>query len=119
MHCAACERWTSLQRRARSFLVANNTRFLILPQGTGRRCLASRVLGLRLLLLARDWLALHGHALLLAETLVDSARFQGTCNCAANWIHLGPIQGRSELETRYERAVPVKNGYIKPLCTDW
>ena len=38
LHCAARERWigwSSLQRRARLFLVVGNTRFLILPQASG------------------------------------------------------------------------------------
>ena len=78
LHCAARDRWigwTSLQRRTRLFLVANNTRYLLLPGFAGTPRLASRVLGRSLRRLARDWQALHGHALLLAETFVDPARF--------------------------------------------
>ena len=70
LHCAARDRWigwSSLQRRQRLFLVANNSRYVVLPDGAGVKNLASRVLGLSLRRLAGDWLARHGHALLLAS----------------------------------------------------
>ena len=63
LHCAARDRWigwSSLQRRQRLFLVANNSRYLLLPAASGVPNLASRVLGLSLSRLRADWLALHG-----------------------------------------------------------
>ena len=75
LHCAARDRWigwSSLQRRQRLFPVAHQSRFLLLPG---------------------DWLALHGHAVLLAETFVDPARFAGTCCRAANWTEIGVTAG--------------------------
>ena len=89
LHCAARDRWigwSSLQRRQRLFLVANNSRYLLLPAASGVPNLASRVLGLSLRRLRADWLALHGHDLLLAETFVDPQRYRGTCyRPAACW----------------------------------
>ena len=70
LHCAARDRWigwTSLQRRQRLFLVANQSRFLLLCEAGSVPHLASRVLGLSLRRLRADWLARHGHELLLAE----------------------------------------------------
>ena len=96
LHCAARDRWigwTSLQRRQRLFLVANNSRFLLLPAVGSVPGLASRVLGLSLRRLRRDWQAVHGHDLLLAETFVDPARFAGTCYRAANWREVGRTLG--------------------------
>ena len=120
LHCAARERWigwSSLQRRSRLFLVSNNTRFLILPAGEGVHCLASRVLGLSLRRLASDWLALHGHRLLLTESFVDPARFAGTCYRAANWIEAGSTQGfgRVRGERMYAQHGAPKTVFLYPL----
>ena len=96
LHCAARDRWigwSSLQRRQRLFLVANQSRFLLLTAPGAAPRLASRVLGLALRRLPGDWLALHGHAVLLAETFVDPARFAGTCYRAANWTEIGVTAG--------------------------
>ena len=49
LHCAARESWigwTSLQRRQRLLLIANQSRFLVLPEAGGTPCVASQVLGL-------------------------------------------------------------------------
>ncbi len=96
LHCAARDRWigwSSLQRRQRLFLVANQSRFLLLSEAGSSPHLASRVLGLSLRQLPREWQRLHGSALLLAESFVDPARFAGTCYRAANWLEVGATQG--------------------------
>ena len=96
LHCAARDRWigwSSLQRRQRLFPVAHQSRFLLLTAPGAAPRLASRVLGLALRRLPGDWLALHGHAVLLAETFVDPARFAGTCYRAANWTEAGVTAG--------------------------
>ncbi len=95
LHCAARDRWigwSSLQRRQRLFLVANQSRFLLLSEAGSSPHLASRVLGLSLRQLPREWQRLHGSALLLAS-FVDPARFAGTCYRAANWLEVGATQG--------------------------
>ena len=66
-------------------LIANNTRFVLLP-GPHRPNLASRVLGLSLRRLSSDMRQLHGHPVLVAETFVDPSRFAGTCYRASNWL---------------------------------
>ena len=96
LHYAARDRrigWTSLQRRQRLFLVANQSRFLLLCEARPCPQLASRVLGLSLRQLPREWLRLHAAPVLLAETLVDASQFAGTCYRAANWIEVGSTQG--------------------------
>ena len=75
--------------RQRLFPIVNNARFLLLPGAAGTPHLASHVLCPSLRRLPRDWLARHGHALLLAETFVDPERFAGTCYRAANWLEVG------------------------------
>ena len=96
LHCGPRDRWlgwTTWQRRARLHLVANQSRFLLLPSAGRTPRLASRVLGLSLRRLAADWRARSGRPLLLVETFVDPARFAGTCYRAANWLPLGHTQG--------------------------
>ena len=85
--------WPARQVKERRHLVAQNSRFLVLPT-TGRwPNLASRVLKLVCARLPQDWQAAFGHPVLLVETFVDPERFQGTCYRAANWQALGRTRG--------------------------
>ena len=63
-HCLSFRRFCG--RRLGLFLVISNSRFLMLPEAAGTPHLASRVLGLSLRRLPGDWLAGHGHPILLA-----------------------------------------------------
>jgi len=62
--------WTRAQRDRRLCLVANNSRFPILPEAHQPN-LGSRVLRLTLDRLAADWMARYGHPVLVVETFVD------------------------------------------------
>jgi hypothetical protein len=85
--------WSARQVAQRRHLIAQNSRFLILPS-TGRwPNLASRVLKLVCDRLSPDWQGHFGHPVLLAETFVDPQRFRGTCYKAAGWQALGKTQG--------------------------
>ena len=84
--------WTREQQFRRLRLVANNTRFLVLP-GVEIPNLASRVLGLSLRRLSSDMESQVGHPVLLAETFVDPSRYAGTCYLASNWRVLGSTRG--------------------------
>jgi len=85
--------WSAREVRERRHLVAQNSRFLVLPS-TGRwPNLATRVLKLVCARLGEDWKCQFGHPVLLVETFVDPERFRGTCYRAANWQALGPTQG--------------------------
>jgi len=85
--------WSSREVSQRRHLVAQNSRFLILPS-TGRwPNLASRVLKLVCDRLSQDWQNHFGHPVLLAETFVDPQRFRGTCYKAAGWQALGQTRG--------------------------
>ena len=124
LHCAARDRWigwTSLQRRTRLFLVTGNTRFCLLPGAAGTPRLASRVLGLSLRRLAGDWLRVHRHAVLLAESFVDEALFRGTCYRAANWIEVGRTRGFGRTRSGplgYVRHGRPKRVFVYPLRPD-
>ncbi len=84
--------WTPAMKFRRLHLIANNVRFLILPEGH-RPNFASRILALNLQRLSADWERYYGHPLLLVETFVDAARFRGTCYRAAGWQVLGETRG--------------------------
>lgn len=85
--------WPARQVKERRHLLAQNSRFLVLPT-TGRwPNLASRVLKLACARLAQDWQHAFGHPVLMVETFVDPQRFRGTCYRAANWQALGRTQG--------------------------
>src|SRR5574341_354551 len=106
--------WDLPTKRARLHLVAQNTRFLLLP-GVRVPHLASKVLAANLRRLSADWQARYGHDLLLAETFVDPTRFRGTCYRAANWVCLGPTQGAGKRGNRYRRHGLPKLGFVYPL----
>jgi hypothetical protein len=85
--------WSARQVRERRHLIAQNSRFLVLPATGQWPNLASRVLKLAGARLAQDWQNQFGHPVLLVETFVDPQRFRGTCYRAANWQALGQTRG--------------------------
>ncbi len=108
--------WDAVTRAARLHLLANNTRFLVMPwvQAT---CLGSHVLALVLRRIGADWQRKYGHPIHLLETFVQQDRFGGTCYQAANWIRVGQTKGRTRQDgpdgQRY--AAPIKDIYLFPL----
>jgi len=106
--------WDAAVRERRLHLIANNTRFLILP-GVTRKNLASRVLGRTLRRLSADWQTRYGHPLLLAETFVDPQRFAGTCYRAAGWIPLGQTRGYARCGPGYVAHGQPKVIFVHPL----
>ena len=75
------------QQYGRLNLIANNSRFLILP-GWHRPNIGSRVLSLTERRVAADWRTRFGPPLFLLETFVDPQRFHGGVYRAANWMEL-------------------------------
>jgi len=95
LKCAARDQWIGWRYRHqydRLKLVANNSRFLILPQWHLPN-LGSRILSLCEKRIQNDWLMRFGHPLLLMETFVDPQRYHGTVYKAANWLYLGQTKG--------------------------
>ena len=112
--------WIPEQQFRRLHLIANNTRFVLLP-GPHRPNLASRVLGLSLRRVSRDMRALHGHPVLVAETFVDPSRFAGTCYRASNWLGLGRTRGyrrQSGGSPRWHPHGQPKEIFVYPLQPD-
>src|SRR3989339_614883 len=106
--------WDETTKRTHLHLIANNVRFLIPPWVTIKH-LASKVLSLALRRLSNDWKAVYGHPVYLAETFVDTSRFQGTCYQAANWIRAGKTQGSSKRGNTYQYHGQPKELYLYPL----
>ena len=118
LKCAVRDRWIGWDFRHqydRLHLLANNTRFLILPDWH-RPNLASRTLSLCQRRLPGDWLASFGHPLVLLETFVDPQRFAGTIYKAANWSYVGDTKGFRRTRQGYTTtAQSPKMVFVKPL----
>lgn len=106
--------WPPVLQYQRLSLIANNGRFLMLPEGRIHN-LASRVLALNLTRLSADWQAVHGHPVLLAETFVDPDRFTATCYRAANWRVLGRTRGYAKHHMTYRQHRRPKWVLVYPL----
>lgn len=106
--------WNRVFQFQRLNLIANNCRFLILPEVTVPN-LASRILALNLKRLSQDWQAIYGHPIILAETFVDAGRFRGTCYLAANWKVVGQTKGFGKSGARYFRHDHPKHILLYPL----
>lgn len=115
-HREAWVGWSPKQKQRRLPLVVNQSRFLILA-GFHVPNLASRLQRLALARLSADWQTTYGHAVLLAETFVDSQEYLGTCYKASNWELLGPTQGyrraRQDFYLAHDRP---KQLWVRELC---
>jgi hypothetical protein len=110
--------WNDEQRRHNLQSIVNNGRFLVLPwvRVPG---LASKILALNARQVPRDWEIRYGWRPLLLETLVDAARYRGTCYRAANWIHVGQTAGRGRMDGEHKaHGQAVKDIYVYPLVRD-
>lgn len=121
LKCGVRDRWIGWDFRSqygRLRLIANNSRFLILPDWH-RPNVGSRVLSLIERRIAGDWQARFGHPLFLLETFVDPERFYGGVYRAANWIELGLTQGYRRTPSGYSAtAVSPKRVFVRPLVRD-
>jgi hypothetical protein len=106
--------WTAQQRQKNLALVANNTRFLILPW-VQVPDLGSWILGQVAGRIGRDWQAKYGHPVVVLETFVEQHRFRGTVYRAANWQPVGVTAGRSRQDRHTCLQVPRKEIYLYPL----
>jgi len=107
--------WSDAQRRVALPYVVNNSRFLVLPW-VHVPALASHILSRCARQLPGDWAARYGVRPLLLETLVDPARFRGTCYRAANWLPLGETVGRGRMDRAHGLTGHApKTVYVYPL----
>jgi hypothetical protein len=107
--------WSAQQRQRNLALIANNSRFLILPWVKVAH-LGSWILGRVARRIAQDWQAKYGHPVVLLETFVERERFRGTVYRAANWQRVGVTAGRTRQDRHTCIQVAVKDIYVQPLC---
>jgi hypothetical protein len=62
-----------------------------------------------------DWNRRYGYRPVLLESFVESPRFKGTSDKAANWICVGQTQGRGKLEKQHRQACALKQIWLYPL----
>ncbi len=121
LKCAARDEWIGWSRAHRTDrlkLVANNSRFLILP-GHHYPNLASRILSRCRRRLQRDWLEQFSQPLLVLETFVDPMRHRGTIYRAAGWTLAGATKGYRRTGAGYgARTESAKWVFVQALQRD-
>ncbi len=110
--------WSTPLRKKNLAKVVNNVRFLILPWVKVEH-LASKILAMNIRCLADDWRFLYGETIVLLETFVDMARFQGTCYRAANWRYVGKTRGIAKSGNDHCYHGQPKAVYLYPLARDF
>ena len=110
--------WDKKTKEQRLHLVANNTRFLILPW-VSVKYLASKVLALSTKRISDDWMTVYHHPLYLLETFVEQSKFKGTCYKAANWIRVGQTKGTAKKGHDHLFHGNIKDVYLYPLRKDF
>lgn len=121
LHLEARDRWIGWDletRRGHLDRVVGLSRLLIRPSVRCRN-LASRVLGLTMARMPKDFEHRYGYRPWLVETFVDATRFAGTCYQAANWIRVGSSQGRGRQDREGARAASIKDIYVHVLAADF
>ena len=111
-------RWDKPTKEKNLHLVANNTRFLILPW-ISVKCLASKLLAINAKRISDDWLKIYNHPLYMLETFVEKDRFAGTCYKAANWICVGQTKGTAKRGHDHLFHGNIKDVYLYPLRKDF
>jgi hypothetical protein len=106
--------WDKKTRENNLHLVANNTRFLVLPW-VSVKCLASKILALNAKRISNDWLDVYHHPLYLLETFVEQNRFKGTCYKAANWVKVGQTKGTAKHGHDHIVHGNIKDVFLYPL----
>ncbi|RUT67688.1 DUF4338 domain-containing protein, partial [Flavobacterium cupreum] len=103
LKCAARDTWIGWDYRhqyGRLKLIANNSRFLILPQWHLPN-LGTKVLSLCQRRIGSDWLVHFEQPLLLLETFVDASRYRCTVYRAGNWTCVGQTRGHRRVREGY------------------
>ncbi len=110
--------WSPDTRKKNLYLIAYNSRYLILPW-IHVPYLASHLLGRIAEVLPADWQRVYNHPIYFFETFVDTERFKGTCYKAANWIYLGKTTGRGKNDQTNKPNRSIKAVYGYPLSKNF
>ncbi len=93
--------WKADEQFRRLHMVANNTRCLVLAEPGVMGNLASFFMSRMTRRLCDDWMDIHGHGLLIAESFVDPSRFVGSMYRACGWQDLGNTKGFARCNGHY------------------
>jgi hypothetical protein len=110
--------WSAEDRKARLFLVVNNSRFMILPNVRIKN-LASRALAMAARQIRSDWEREFNFSPVLLETFVDTTHYSGISYKAANWILLGHTKGRGRMDRYHDASLSEKAIFVYPLRPDF
>ncbi len=110
--------WSIEQRKKNLGFIVNNVRFLIFPWIKVKH-LTSKILAASCRQLLVDWSHVFNEKPVLAETFVDSSKFQGTSYKAANWRYIGNTNGSGKKGTSYYHHGIVKSVFVYPLASDF
>lgn len=110
--------WDADTRKKNLYLMAYNTRFLVLPW-VYVPYIASHILAKIAKVLPKDWQSMYNHPVYYLETFVDKERFKGTCYKAANWIYLGDTTGRGKNDQTRQKNRSIKAVFGYPLTKDF
>ncbi len=108
--------WDAAHKSRHLNRVIGMSRFLIRPSVRCRN-LASKVQGLCLRRLGRDFKNRYGYSPYLVETFVDESH-SGVSLRASNWLHLGETTGRGRFGGK-AGSVGVKSVYVYELERNW
>ena len=106
--------WRDFEHCEKLRFIANNWRFLILPE-IKLKNLASKILSLNLKKLSADWESKYGHPIFLVETFVDPTNYRGTCYKADNWLQIGTTRGFQKGHKIYKFHGNEKLIFVKPI----
>jgi len=110
--------WNQEERQAQLHMIVGMSRFLIRPSVNSKN-LASKVLGMSMARIAKDFDQQYGYQPLLIESFVDTERYSGTCYAAANWLEIGKTKGRGRQDCHNNSALSQKTIYMYPLHTSF
>lgn len=110
--------WDLEERRAHLHQVVNMSRFLI-RSSVACRNLASRLLGMAIRKMPKDFEYRYGYRPLLLESFVDTSHYSGTCYQASNWLRIGKTKGRGRQDRLREKVETIKDIYVYPLVNDF
>lgn len=108
--------WTDDVRQQNLDRVINMGRLLIRVQCQN---LASKIISLSLKTVKNDYLQVYGFTPYLAETFVDSEKFDGTCYKAAGWEEIGLTCGRGRNDRNNTAQLSIKHIFMRPLIDDF
>ncbi len=110
--------WSAPIRKKNLYLIAYNSRFLILDW-VRVPFLASHLLGRMAKVLPIDWQRVYNHPIYFLETFVDTEKFPGTSYLASNWIYLGKTTGRGKNDQTNKPNRSIKAVWGYPLSRNF